>query len=124
MARKSTRAATVKTDEQPMARRPASAPSADSLQPINTGEKTSTIPQPDDDMAWLFDRGLSWLANRTRQPEAALCSLINRWLKRLKDDATALLRGVFVESGNAIEPIGWITRAVEVRAKNHSHVQL
>jgi hypothetical protein len=43
-------------------------------------------------------------------------SLIGRWLKELKDDATALRR-VIGESRNMIEPIGWITKAVEARAK-------
>lgn len=112
MVRKATKAAAVKADEQPMA----PAPSTDPVPPITTGDKPDAMPQPDDDRAWLFDRGSSWLAERARQPEAAIRPLIDRWLRRLKDDATALRR-VVVESGNVIEPLGWITIAVEARAR-------
>lgn len=83
-----------------------------------SGNGALNEPQPGSDKKWLFDRGLPWLAGRAEKPEGRMRPLIGKWLKELKDDATALRR-IFeaAASRNLAEPIGWITKAVEGRAK-------
>ena len=71
-----------------------------------------------DPKTWLFQDGLTWLAQAAGRNTSNLRSLLGRWLRDAEEDAEAL-RAIFRDAkGRAVaEPVAWITAAIASRGK-------
>lgn len=105
----------------------AGAPKAASTpQPVgNTPTPPSGVIAPSPDHStWVFNEGLRWLAAQAKKNPNTLRGLIGKWRRSLHDD-DAKLRAIFEQaiSANPIEPVAWMERAVDTRAKQNGHAE-
>ena len=71
--------------------------------------------QPADLKTELFGPCLAWLASQSGKPEGQLRPLIGKWLRDWGDGAV-LEAFVAAQRESPVEPVGWITRALEARS--------
>lgn len=70
--------------------------------------------------AVVFGQGLTWLAKQAGKPEAGLRSVLGKWCKDHGDAAVIEVLAAAQRHG-PIEPIGWITKALDERKPQPSN---